>query len=394
MDLSSQVAREAKVMTKMQVIRKALEGKISWLAAADICDVSPRHMLRLRERYQRLGIPGLRDGRSGKTQPRRIPERVVEELCRLRSELYRDWSLRHFHQFATEKHHLKISYSWTRTVLQTRGLAIKAPGRGKYRRKRERRPMVGMMVHLDASTHEWVAGLPKQDLMVALDDADNRILYARFVVQEGTAATLDALRGVLTRYGRFGELYTDRGSHFCFTEKAGEPPDANVSQVSRVLRALGIRHILAWSPQARGRSERAFRTLQDRLPRELAGAGVRTYDGANDYLEQVFVPSFNRIFTKTPEQRESAFVPLPRHLDLRLLLSTQHERVVRNDNTVVFGTLLLQLPSTRERRHFVRCPVLVHEFTDQTLGVSYQGRLIAQFNRDGAALETKERAVA
>jgi hypothetical protein len=239
-----------------------------------------------------------------------------------------------------------------------------------------------------------VAGLPRQDLVVALDDADGRILYARFFPQEGTASTFAALESVVRNYGRFGELYTDRGSHFCHSGPAGEVAEEQNGQVSQALRALGIHQILAYSPQARGRSERAFRTIQGRLPQELRHQGISAYAAANDYLEQHFIPDFNRRFTVKPAQPESAFVKLT-GVELELLLSSKHERVVRNDNTVTFKNLILQLPSTRYRLHFVRCPVLIHQFPNGTLGISYQGRLLARYDALGGPLQPsphKERA--
>ena len=263
----------------------------------------------------------------------------------------------------------------------------KEPPRGKYRRQRERRPMVGMLVHLDASTHEWIAGLPRQDLVVALDDADGRILYARFFPQEGTASTFAALEAVLRNYGRFCELYTDRGSHFCQNGPAGKIAEEQNGQVSQALRALGIHQILAYSPQARGRSERAFGTIQGRLPQELRHQCINDYATANHYLEQHFIPDFNRRFTIKPAQPESAFVKLT-GIELELVLSSKHERVVRNDNTVSFQNLILQLPSTRHRMHFVRCPVIVHQFANGTLGISYQGRLLARYDALGGPLNS------
>ncbi|HZP42251.1 MAG TPA: ISNCY family transposase, partial [Candidatus Binatia bacterium] len=382
-DVARRVARESKAMTRKEVIVKAMAGRLTWIAAADILGVSARHMRRLRDRYERYGYQGVVDGRAGTPRRKRLRPAVIAELCRLRQERYADFSIRHFWEQATEKHGLQLSYTWTRLVLQAAGLAPKAPARGQYRRRRERRPLVGMLVHLDASTHAWLPGVPPQDLVVALDDADSRILYARFWPQEGTASTFAALRHVLEQYGRFAELYTDRGSHFCHTPRAGGPPALEAeTQVQRALKALGIRLILARSPEARGRSERAFGTIQGRLPQELRVAGITDYGAANTYLTTTFVPDFNRRFTERPAQRESAFVRL-RGVDLRLLLSAQYPRVVANDSTVRFGPLVLQLPATRDRVHYVRCPVLVHEFTDDTLGISYQGQLLARY--DGAA---------
>jgi hypothetical protein len=390
-NIERRVAREAKEMTKRQVMMKAINGEITWLQAADILGVTARHMRRMRRAVEIGGFGELRDREGTRAVRRkRIPVATIRELCRLKREVYPDFSIQHFYEHATEKHGLALSYTWARVVLQEAGIVEKAPGRGKYRRQRERRPMVGMLIHLDASTHEWIPGLAMRDLVVALDDADGRILYAHFVEQEGTMSTFEALGAVLRRHGRFCELYTDRGSHFCRTAKAGEAPaEEQQGQVAQALRALGIRQILARSPEARGRSERAFGTIQGRLPQELRLAGVSDYEAANGYLDEVFVPDFNRRFTVAPAQPESAFVPLA-GVDLELLLSVRHERVVRNDNTVTFNRLILQLPTTDERMHFVRCPVLVHELPNQTFAVSYQGRFLARYDRNGGSLPTTQ----
>lgn len=373
-------------MTRTEVITKAIEGRITWLQAADILGMTPRHVRRVRASVEEHGLAILRDGRAGNHRRKRIPAKTIEELCRLKRERYEDFSVQHFYEVATEQHGIAIGYTWAKLVLQAAGLAERAPGRGRYRRKRERRPMVGMLVHLDASTHEWLPGQPRWDLVVALDDADGRILYAKFVEQEGTLSTMEALLAVLTRYGRFCELYTDRGSHFCRTSVAGDPDAEQEGQVTRALRALGIRQILARSPEARGRSERAFGTIQGRLPQELRVAGVTRYAQANDYLQRVFVPDFNRRFTVKPAQPESAFTKLV-GIDLTLLLSAHHERVVRPDNTVTLDGTVLQLEPTRHRAHFVRCAVTVHQFFDGSLGVSHQGRLIARFGPHGQRLQ-------
>ena len=377
------VAQKAKAMTRIEVLKKAQEGRITWQQAAQICRMTARHLRRLRQRLGLLGPDGLRDGRAGRAMPHVIAQDTLEKICLLKREQYLDFSIRHFHQFLTERHGIRVGYTATRELLQAQGLAEKAPGRGKYRRRRERRPMRGMLMHLDASTHPWIAGLPDHDLVVALDDADGRILYARFFEQEGTVSTLHALEHVLRRWGRFCELYTDGGSHFCTTGEAGQGPNAEQhTQVIRALRVLGIRHIVARSPEARGRSERCFGTIQGRLPQELRLAGIDNYAAANRYLEKTFVPDFNRRFTVQPQQPESAFVSVT-GLDLELLLSVQHGRVVQKDNTVSFNRLVLQLPPQPDRPHLVRCPVLVHELLDGTLAVSFQGRLVARFTADG-----------
>jgi transposase len=382
-EIERQVRREARAMTRREVITKAIAKRLSWVQAAEIIGIKPRQMRRIRWRVEHYGMDAVMDQRGGRPRRKRIKAGTIELLCRLKRDVYPDFSLRHFYEHVTEKHGVKVSYNWLRLMLQEAGVVQKEPARGKYRRQRERRPMVGMLVHLDASTHEWIAGLPRQDLVVALDDADGRILYACFFPQEGTASTFAALESVLRNYGRFCELYTDRGSHFCQSEPAGAVADEQNGQVSRALRALGIRQILAYSPQARGRSERAFGTIQGRLPQELRHQGIKDYAAANDYLQRQFIPDFNRRFTIKPAQPQSAFVKLA-GIELELVLSSKYERVVRNDNTVTFKNLVLQLPSTRQRMHFVRCPVIVHQFANGTLAVSYQGRLLARYDNLGA----------
>jgi len=394
-NVERRVWREARAMTRREVITKAIAGQLSWVQASEILAVSARHMRRLRRKVECWGMSAVMDQRGGRPRRKRIKAGTIEFLCRLKRDIYPDFSLRHFYEQGTENHGMKVSYDGLRLVLQEAGIVEKEPARGKYRRKRERRPMVGMLVHLDASSHQWIPGLPSQDLVVALDDADGRILYARFFPQEGTASTFAALESVVRNYGRFCELYTDRASHFCQNSPAGELAEEQRGQVSQALRALGIRQILARSPQARGRSERAFGTIQGRLPQELRHHAITDYAAANRYLEQHFVADFNRRFTVKPAQPESAFVKLA-GIELDLMLSSKHERVVRNDNTVTFKNLVLQLPSTRQRIHFVRCPVLVHQFSNGTLGISYQGRLLARYDGAGSPLQpspNRERAV-
>lgn len=381
-------------MTRRELITKAIAGQLSWVQAADIAGLSARQMRRIRRAIEQRGMSAVMDQRGGRPRRKRISAGTIAMLVRLKRDIYADFSLRHFYEQVTQKHQLKVSYNWLRLMLQEAGVVEREPGRGKYRRRRERRPMVGMLVHLDASTHQWIAGVPKQDLVVALDDADGRILYARFFPQEGTASTFAALEGVLRRYGRFCELYTDRATHYRPVGPSEDSGQAATGQVSQALRALGIRLIQARSPQARGRSERAFGTIQGRLPQELRLHGIADYERANRYLDEVFVPDFNRRFSVRPAQKESAFVKLA-GIELELLLSSKHERLVRNDNTVAFQGLVLQLPQTSYRTHFVRCAVTVHQFPTDTFGISYQGRLLARYDSAGQPLQQslyKERA--
>lgn len=383
------IIREARYMTRKEIVLRAINKQITWIQAADILGISARHMRRLKTRYEKGGYGGLRDYRVGKAHRRRISLKTIEELCRLKKEVYPDFSVKHFYEYAKQRHKLSLSYNWARIVLEEAGIVEKSPARGKHRRKRERRPMTGMLLHIDGSTHSWIEGLPQQDLILVLDDADGRALYGQFFPQEGTMSTLTALEHILIRYGRFCELYHDCGSHFGRTSHAGGGPDEEQNgEVTRVLKTLGIRQIFARSPEARGRSERAFGTCQGRLPQELRLEGINSYESANIYLNKTFLPKFNKLFTVKPAQSETAFVPLT-GIDLKLLLSIQQERIVRNDNTVTYNNVILQIPERPERIHFVRCPVTVHEFPNGNLGVSYQGRLLGEYQKDGKPILSK-----
>jgi len=378
-------------MTRAEVIVRASEGKIRWVDAAAILRVSPRHLLRLRAVHEKGGEEALLDGRNG-PRKKRVKAKTVADVLRLKRERYADFSVKHFHEQLTEKHGFRISYTWTKQLLQGAGLAEKSSGRGKYRRKRERRPLPGMMVHLDGSTHEWIRGQPARDLILMLDDANGKPLWGKFVEQEGTLSTLEAVDAVLRKYGRFSELYTDRGSHFCRTTRVGSAPDEQQDgQVARALRSLGIRQILARSPQARGRGERAFGTIQGRLPQELRAAGIDDYDDANRYLQQTFLPDYARRFGVKPLQSGSAFLSVV-GLDLELELSIHHQRIVRADSTVAFAGLLLQLPPGPGGAHYARCPVTVHEVLNGTLVVSRDGRRLARFDRAGDLLSLRRAA--
>lgn len=384
MNLNRHVTRQVKAMTRIEVITKAIEGKIRWLDVGAILGITDRQVRRLKQRAERNGVAFVVDQRGGRPRRKRIPAKTIEALCGLRRGQYMDFTVRHFWEHATEKHGLKISYSHALAVLQAGGLAEKLPRRGTYRRRRERRPMRGMMLHIDASTHAWFEGMPNCDLIVVLDDADGSMLYAKFFPQEGVASTLDAIRHVVTTHGRFGELYHDRGTHYGQREglDAADPS----GQVQRVLRALGTRQIFARSPEARGRSERCFSTLQHRLVAELKLHGIGDMEQGNRYLATQFINDFNQRFTVKPTQPDSAFVPLV-GIDLQLLMAIQHERTVGRDNTVRFHGHILQLPEDRKQRTFAACPVIVHELGD-TLVVTWQGCPIGRFSSLGDPLPT------
>ncbi len=359
-------------------------GELSQEEAAGMLGISERTFRRWRDRLRDEGPQGLRDRRIGKPSSRRAAEEQILRMLGLYEERCEGFTVKHFHEQLVKRHGYKLGYTVTRLALQRAGLVRPAPRRSAHRKKRPRRPMIGMMLHQDASRFAWVPGDERQyDLVVTLDDATSAIYSAFLVEEEGTASSFRALAEVIATQGLFCELYTDRGSHYFHTPKAGEAVSKAVrTQVGRALAQLGIRHIAAYSPQARGRSERAFRTLQDRLPKELELAGVTTLAAANLWLAETYLPAHNAAFAVPPAEAGSAFVP-DRAGRAREILCIQEERRVGNDNTVKWRGLTLQIPPSPLRAHFVRATVRVHEYPDARLAVFHGPHRLADYDPEG-----------
>jgi len=280
-------------------------------------------------------------------------------------------------------------YTWTKLQLQWMGVVARAPRKGAHRRKRERRPLPGMMLHQDGSRHAWLEGEPVLDLIVTLDDATGAIYSAFLVEEEGTASTFRALKEVFSAHGLPMSLYTDRGAHYFHTTKAGEIDRKQPTQVGRALEQLGVEHIGAFSPQARGRSERAFATLQDRLPKELRLAGITTVEAANAFIQEVYLPAHNGRFAVPPAGPGSAFTSIP-GVDLNEILCVEEERQVGHDNCVSYRTLKLQIPESPMRPHFVKARVKVHLYADGSHAVFHGPRCIGRYDAKGALRQPDE----
>ncbi len=368
-------------MKVQEIILRGASGALKWHEAAEILGISERQLRRWRDRYQEYGYDGLFDRRKQQPSPRRIPMETIEKVLELYREEYQGFNVRHFHEELQEEHDIEVSYTWTKLLLQEAGLVKKAKKRGQYRRRRERRPLPGMLIHLDGSFHRWFEHDEdeRQCLLAILDDATGECLYARFFKEEGSAEVLHVVRRVVSEYGTFISLYTDRASHFVYTPKAGGPPDrSRKTQVEQVLDELGIELIVAWSPEARGRSERAWRTMQGRLPQELRRAGVTSYDGANCYMETTFRPKFNRKFTVTASEKGTAFIRVV-GVDLSRIFATRHERTVNSDNTISFENRVLQLPKVTGVATLRKRKVEVREHLDGTIEVLLGRRLVSAF---------------
>lgn len=381
-------------MRKFRDVLSRWEAReLSCLEAGELLGCSDRQFRRLRHRFEEEGLAGLADKRLGKASEKRVP---VDELEWMLSEYrtrHMGWTVKHFHEHLVARHNFGWSYTWTKTQLHTAGLVDRAKRRGVHRRKRPRKPIEGMMLHQDASRHAWLTEGPPLDLVVTMDDATSEITSAFLTPEEGTASSFRGLAETFSDKGLPSSLYTDRGSHYFVTTKAGEAVDkSRLTQVGRALGKLGVEHIAAYSPQARGRSERMFSTLQNRLPKELALAGIAEIKAANRFIAEIYLPAHNARFSKTPEIAGSAYVAVDPAV-LCEVLCIEVERVVGCDNTVVFGKLRLQLPESPIRRHFVKARVKVRHYPDGAFSVFHGPRCIARYDKDGMLVELADPAV-
>jgi len=382
------VTREGmeRAMRVQEVIVRGLSGALTWLQVADILGRSPRSIRRMRWRFEQYGYDGLYDGRRAKPSPKRAPVAEVERILRLYRERYPGFNGRHFYQVARREHAVTLSYTFVKTLLQRAGLLASGRARGRHRRRREPRPCFGELLHLDGSLHPWLALDPerKQTLITVVDDATTQLLYGQFAAGgESVVAVMTALRAVLERHGLPMALYTDRARWAAYTPTSGTNPDrSKLTQVGRALQRLGIEHILGYSPQARGRSERVNRTLQDRLVNELRVAEIRTPAGANRYLRERFLPAFNTEFARAPTDPTAAFVPLGR-TDLDQILCHEEERVVALDNTVRLDGVVMQLVKQRGRRSCAGLRVLLRRHLDGRHSVWWGTRCLGQYASSG-----------
>jgi transposase len=391
MESYSKAAME-RAMKVQEVILRAMAKRLTWWQAAEIIGISDRSMRRWRERLEEFGYDGLFDRRRGQPSPKRVPLATVEQVLGLYRERYFDLNVQHFHEKLRTEHQIELSYTWVKQALQGAGLVAKGRKRGVHRKRRERRPLPGMLLHIDGSRHRWLQDERWYDLIVILDDASSEIYYAQLVEEESTATVMAGLREVIERKGLFCALYSDRGSHFWLTPKVGGKVDPHrLTQVGRALRELGVQMIPAYSPQARGRSERSFGTWQGRLPQELRLQGITTREAANGFLREHYIAEFNGRFQVAPAERGSAFLPCPgKNLDL--VFSLQFERTVNRDNTVSFQNLQLQIERVQWRGTLAGCTVMVHQHLDGTISLTHGPHRLGRYSAQGVAITSTQNA--
>ncbi|MFO7570701.1 MAG: ISNCY family transposase [Smithellaceae bacterium] len=365
------------------------QGRLSQEEAALVLGVCPRTFRRQICRYEESGLEGLNDKRLTQASHRRAPVDEVLKLTDRYHSSYRGWNVKHFYSWYTREGG-KRSYTWVKNTLQKQGMVQKLKKKGTHRKKRERNPLPGMMIHQDGSTHEWVPG-KMWDLIVTMDDATNEQYSVFFVDEEGTGSSFQGVGDVILKKGLFSTMYTDRGSHYWFTPKeGGKVSKTQLTQFGRAMQQLGVTMIPAYSPEARGRSERMFRTHQDRLVKELALHNITTMEAANDYIKKVYLPAYNREFKRKPSEEGTAFIPwIGGHLED--ILCEHHERTVTPDNCISFEGIALQIPPDKYRCHYVRARVNVHRYMDGSLAILHGPRKLADYDEKGNLKEKEKK---
>jgi transposase len=367
-------------------------GRLRQEEAARLLGVCERSFRRYIDRYEEDGLQGLIDQRLGQISHRRAPVDEVMALTTTYRARHQGWSAKHYYAWYRRAGG-KRGYTWVKRQLQKAQLVMKAPKRGAHRKRRERVPLPGMLMHQDGSRHEWVPD-QRWDLIVTMDDATSDHYAMQFVEEEGTRSSFQGVESVILEHGLFSAFYSDRGSHYWYTPEVGGKVDkTRLTQFGRAMQQLGIEMIAAYSPQARGRSERAFRTHQERLVRELALHGITDMAAANEYLNKYYRPAFNLEFKQPAQEVGSAFVPC-KGTDIAEVLCEHFERTVGNDNCVSFDGMKLQVPQHRHRCHFVKTKVRVHRYTDDTLSIFHGPRCLARYTAEGQFIEELKRAAA
>jgi transposase len=376
-----------RAMKIKEVISRAMSGEINWIQASEIIGISDRGMRRWRKRLDKEGYEGLFDRRTRRPSRKRIEMGTVEKVLRLYREKYFDLNVKHFVEKLHGEEQIAISYTWVKTALQNAGLVKRYSKRGPHREKRPRRPLPGMMLHVDGSHHKWIPGLDQsQDLIVVFDDASSEVYDVQLVEEESTETVMAALKRVVESRGLFCTLYSDRGSHMAWTPKAGGMVDrGHPTQIARALKELGIELILAYSPQARGRCERIFGTWQGRLPQEFRLKGITTVEAANEFLRNDWIAMHDASFSVKPEQAGTAFLPYT-GTELEKIFSQQQDRVVGNDNIVRYENRCLQISQQTFRFSLARCRVLVCEHLDHTITVHYGNHVLGRYDAAGQPL--------
>jgi transposase len=374
-----------KDLHRIHVVRLTIEGRETVGRAARILGISARQMKRLRRKMKERGIEGLLHASRGKAAWNKTPSEKIKQVVTLARSHYQGLNDSHFTEKLNEKEKIGVSRPTVRRILRQAGIAaVRRRGVKRHYKRRERKAQEGALLLWDGSPHRWFGDQQGQwNLTAVIDDASGAFLHGVFTREEDAQSYLICLRAILLEKGIALALYMDRhgifrrnDDHWSLEEQlAGEQTP---TQVGQALRELGIEAIFALSPQAKGRVERLFNTLQDRLVQELRLAGIVSPEQASAFLNGPFKGDFNARFAKPPREHQSAWRPLPKALDVDRVCSFRYQATVDNDNAVRLAGTILDIPAGPRRRGYARARVEVRQLLDGRWRVYYKDELLVE----------------
>jgi len=292
-------------MKRFRIMNLVKEKKLNLINASEILKLSYRHTIRLYGKFKTKGLEGLIKKYNNKNKNRKITELIEKKICNLYKTTYKGFNITHFTEKLKENHNINVSDETIRLLLIKNKLHIQTKRRKIYRRRR-RMPKAGLLVQMDSSFHQWIEGIKEKWYLIAcIDDATNEVPIAEFFEKDTTFANMRVIKGLIKKKGVFEALYVDKASHFVTVRHKGLHQDIDDQQketnIQQALKELGINLITANSPQAKGRVERLFRFLQDRLINEMRLNKITNYKQANEFLKKKFLPEYNKKYTHKSE---------------------------------------------------------------------------------------------
>jgi transposase len=364
-----------KEITRYQVIKDSLDRKISNNQAATLLCLSKRQIIRLKNKVRGADLRGMVHGNRGRTPKITIANEIKEMILNLYLNTYYGFNVSHFGEFLKEAHGIDVSRETLRNLLLNFGLRCKAKSAPKHRSRRTRMPKSGLLIQMDSSEHQWLS----QEtiwLIATIDDATGEVPYALFVDSDSTENNMRVIKKLIEIKGIPVALYTDGASHFMtqrhHSYRVNLKYDYAPTQIQRALNELGVRLIIAGSPQAKGRIERLFKTFQDRLLKELKLHEIPSIEEANKYLDNVFLSKFNKRFTKDPQNPEQAWRVVPSEINLHSVFSIKEQRTVMADNTISYKNRIFQVLPDRYRISYAKAKVVVEKRLDGSIHIKYK----------------------
>ena len=366
-------------ITKYQVIKDSLDRKISNNQAATLLGLSTRQIIRLKSKVRGADLRGIVHGNRGKPPKTAIGKETKETILNLYLNTYNGFNVSHFGEFLKEAHGIDVSRETLRNLLLNSGLRCKAKSQPKHRSRRTRMPKSGLLIQMDSSEHQWLGG-DSIWLIATIDDATGEVPYALFVDSDSTENNMRVIKRLIEKKGIPVALYTDGASHFItqrhYSYRVNLKCDYSPTQIQSALNELGVGLIIAGSPQAKGRVERLFGTFQDRLLKELKLYKISSIEKANRYLHNKFLPRFNKKFSHSPKDPETAWRVLPKELNLESVFSIKEQRTVMADNTISYKNRVFQILPDKYRISFAKAKVVVEKRLDGSIHIKYKDQYL------------------